>query len=199
MPAGFQSTLLLTVLLAIGLVFFLRAASKDRTTVVDVSSPKPPLEVLEALTQWLEQRGWTRVGGDAERQVLRFRGQVAASRPLAVLLSLLAAIGGACFGLVLQQLMPQWHGWPLLLIGLGPVAGLVNDKRAARPEDLELRLMNGLGTATTPDNSPAPQNSQTIGSTLRLRAHRDELIAIELELAESLELASDGSLLSSPI
>ena len=37
MPAGFQSTLLLTVLLAIGLVFFLRAASKDRTTVVAVS------------------------------------------------------------------------------------------------------------------------------------------------------------------
>ena len=42
MPAGFQSTLLLTVLLAIGLVFFLRAASKDRTTVVDVISPQPP-------------------------------------------------------------------------------------------------------------------------------------------------------------
>ena len=37
------------------------------------------------------------------------------------------------------------------------------------------------------------------GSTLRLRAHRDELIAIELELSESLELSSDGSLLSSPI
>ena len=34
MPSGFQSVLLLTILLAIGLVFFLRAASKDRTTVV---------------------------------------------------------------------------------------------------------------------------------------------------------------------
>ena len=187
MPAGFQSTLLLTVLLAIGLVFFLRAASKDRTTIVDVSSPKPPLEVLETLTQWLENRGWSRIGGDAERQVLRFRGQVAASRPLAVLLSVLAAIGGACFGLVLQQLNPQWHGWPLLLIGLGPVAGLVYDKRAARTEDLELRLLEDV------------ENTLTKGSFLRLRAHRDELIAIELELSESLELASDGSLLSSPI
>jgi len=36
------STLLLTLLLAIGLVFFLRAASKDRTTVVDVRSSRPP-------------------------------------------------------------------------------------------------------------------------------------------------------------
>ena len=84
MPAGFQSTLLLTVLLAIGLVFFLRAASKDRTTVVDVHSPRPALEVLSGLSDWLEQRGWSRDGGDADRQVLRFRGSVAASQPLAV-------------------------------------------------------------------------------------------------------------------
>ena len=40
MPPGFQSILLLTILLAIGLVFFLRAASKDRTTVVDITSPQ---------------------------------------------------------------------------------------------------------------------------------------------------------------
>jgi hypothetical protein len=32
-----------------------------------------------------------------------------------------------------------------------------------------------------------------------VRAHRDELIALELELAEPLQLASDGALLSSPI
>ena len=82
MPSGFQSTLLLTVLLAIGLVFFLRAASKDRTTVVDVHSPQPALDVLNGINDWLELRGWIRDGGDAERQVLRFRGSVAASRPL---------------------------------------------------------------------------------------------------------------------
>jgi hypothetical protein len=40
---------------------------------------------------------------------------------------------------------------------------------------------------------------QDNGSTLRLRAHRDELIAIERELGPGLQLASDGSLLSSPI
>ena len=43
------STLLLTLLLAIGLVFFLRAASKDRTTVVEVHSPRPPVEVLDEI------------------------------------------------------------------------------------------------------------------------------------------------------
>ena len=57
MPLGFQSILLLTILLAIGLVFFLRAASKDRTTVVDITSPQSPLAVLEGISSWLEQRG----------------------------------------------------------------------------------------------------------------------------------------------
>ena len=140
MPAGFQSTLLLTVLLAIGLVFFLRAASKDRTTVVDVHSPQPALEVLSGLSDWLEQRGWIRDGGDADRQVLRFRGAVAASPPLAVLLSALAAIGATCFGLVLRQLAPQLSWWPLMLILLGPVAGVVYSRRAARTESILMSL-----------------------------------------------------------
>ena len=54
-----------------------------------------------------------------------------------------------------------------------------------RQEGVEIRLMN-------PDG-------ETGGSTIRVRAHRDELIALELELAGPLDLASDGSLLSSPI
>ena len=103
----------------------------------------------------------------------------------AVLLSVLAAIGGSCFGLVLRQLSPQLQWWPLMLVLLGPAAGWIYTQRAARTEALELRLLEAPATAE--------------GSNLRLRAHRDELIAIELELAESLELSSDGSLLSSPI
>jgi hypothetical protein len=104
------STLLLTLLLAIGLVFFLRAASKDRTTVVEVHSPRPALEVLDGLREWLLARGWQAEGGDPEQRVLRFRGQVQASIPLAVLLSLLAAVGAGCLGLVLRQLLPPLQG-----------------------------------------------------------------------------------------
>ena len=178
------STLLLTLLLAIGLVFFLRAASKDRTTVVDVQSPRPALEVLEGLEQWLTQRGWHSDGGDASRQVLRFRGQVQASSGLALLLSLLGAVGAACLGLVLIQLLPVLGAWPLLLALLGPAAGWLYRRRAARAETLELRLL---------------EPGTTSSSNLRLRAHRDELIAIEKELGPRLQLASDGSLLQSPI
>jgi hypothetical protein len=178
------STLLLTVLLAIGLVFFLRAASKDRTTVVEVHSPQPPQVVLNGLTTWLTARGWSGDGGDPDRRLLRFRGQVRSSLPLAILLSALGAVGAACLGLVLTQLKPALGAWPLLLALLGPLAGLLYRRRAARAESFELRLIS---------DDPAG------GSHLRLRAHRDELIAVEQQLAASLGLASDGALLSSPI
>ncbi|MFO7629401.1 MAG: cofactor assembly of complex C subunit B [Prochlorococcaceae cyanobacterium] len=183
MPSA-GSTLLLTLLLAIGLVFFLRAASKDRTTVVDVHSPRPPVEVLQGLVDWLGARGWAEAVGEPERQLLRFRGQVRSSAALAVLLSLLGAVGAACLGLVLRQLLPSLGWWPLLLAGLGPLAGLIYRRRAERAETLELLLLSAADAAD---------------SSLRLRAHRDELIAMEQELGPLLQLASDGSLLKSPI
>jgi len=178
------STLLLTLLLAIGLVFFLRAASKDRTTVVEVHSPRPPLEVLQGLTQWLLDRGWSAEASDPDRRWLSFRGQVRASRPLAVLLSVLAGIGAGCLGLVLRQLQPALGWWSLGLAAVGPLAGLVYWRRATRNENLEVRLISE-------DSAPV--------SSLKLRAHRDELIAMEAELGPRLGLASDGALLRSPM
>ncbi len=182
---GFFSVLLLTILLAIGLIFFLRAGSKDRTTVVDVKSSYPPLEVLNGVSRWLEERGWKSNGGDAERQVLHFQGNVASSMTLALLLSFYGALGSASLGLVIRQLYPVLGWWPLLLVIVGgPAAGFVYARRAERIEFLEIRLMSAEDHATT---------------LLRIRAHRDELIAMELELGKSLNLTSDGSLLSSPI
>ncbi|MEB3297520.1 MAG: cofactor assembly of complex C subunit B [Cyanobacteriota bacterium] len=184
--AASASTLLLTLLLAIGLVFFLRAASKDRTTVVEVRSSRPPLEVLAGLSGWLEQRGWRAVpeASDAERRHLLFRAEVAASTPLAALLSVLGALGSACLGLVVRQLFPALQWWPVLLALLGPLAGVIYQRRARRAEELELRLLS---------------HDRATGSELRLRAHRDELIALEQEMGPKLGLYSDGNLLSSPI
>jgi hypothetical protein len=178
------STLLLTLLLAIGLVFFLRAASKDRTTTVEVRSSRPPLEVLPALSSWLEQRGWRAEASSPEQRSLRYRGQVRSSAVLAALLSLLGSLGAGCLGLVLRQLLPTLGWWPLLLALLGPLAGLLYRRRAARDETVEVRLIS---------------HDQATGSALRLRAHRDELIALELELGSSLGLYSDANLLSSPL
>ncbi len=181
----FSSVLLLTILLAVGLAFFLRAASKDRTTIVDVYSPLPPIEVLNGIMNWLQERGWKNDGGDADQRVLRFHGNVASSPALAVFLSLLGGLGSSCLGLVIIQLFPVLSWWPLLLAVVGaPLAGFLYYRRSSRIESLELKLMN---------------TEETSGCLLRLRAHRDELIAMELELANSLQMSSDGSLLSSPI
>ena len=50
-----------------------------------MSPQTPPRPCLNGISSWLEERGWSRDGGDAERQVLRFKGKVASSQPLAVL------------------------------------------------------------------------------------------------------------------
>ncbi len=185
MQSVFSSTLFLTILLAIGLVFFLRAASKDRTTIVDVQSPLPPLEVLNGISFWLEERGWKNNGGNIEEKLLLFNGSVASSTFLVIFLSCLGGIGAACLGLVLIQLYPSLSWWPLLLSAIGsPVAGFVYRIKSKREESLELKLLS---------------SELSNISILRIKAHRDELIAIQLELSESLKLSSDNSLLSSPI
>ena len=185
MQSAFSSTLLLTILLAIGLVFFLRAASKDRSTVVDVQSPLPALEVLNGVSFWLENRGWKRNGGNVEEKLLLFNGSVASSTFLSIFLSCLGGLGSACLGLVLIQLYPSLNWWPLLLAVIGaPLAGIIYRIKSKRQESLELKLLSSELSNT---------------SILRIKAHRDELIAIQLELSESLELSSENSLLSSPI
>ena len=185
MQSAFSSTFLLTILLAIGLVFFLRAASKDRTTVVDVQSPLPPIEVLNGISFWLEERGWKKIGGNVEEKLLRFNGSVAASTFLAIFLSCLGGLGAACLGLVVIQLYPSLSWWPLLLAAIGaPLAGTVYRIKAQRQESLELKLLS---------------SELSNISILRIKAHRDELIAIQLELSERLKLTSENSLLSSPI
>ena len=185
MQSAFSSTLFLTILLAIGLGFFLRAASKDRTTIVDVQSPLPPLEVLKGISFWLEERGWKKSGGNVEEKLLIFSGNVASSVFLVIFLSCLGGVGSACLGLVLIQLYPSLSWWPLLLAVIGaPLAGIIYRIKSKREESLEVKLLSS-------DISDI--------SILRIKAHRDELIAIQLELSGSLELSSENSLLSSPI
>ncbi len=185
MQSAFSSTLFLTILLAIGLGFFLRAASKDRTTIVDVQSPLPPLEVLKGISFWLEERGWKKNGGNVEEQMLIFSGNVASSAFLVIFLACLGGVGSACLGLVLIQLYPSLSWWPLLLAAIGaPLAGIIYRIKSKREESLEVKLLSS-------DLSEI--------SVLRIKAHRDELIAIQLELSESLKLSSENSLLSSPI
>ena len=185
MSYSLNSTLILTILLAIGLFFFLKASSKDRTTVVEISSSQKPVKVLNDLCEWLTSRGWKQIGGDFEKKILIFKGQVVSSKFLAIFLGLLGGFGSCALGLVIIQIYPVLNWWPILLGLIGaPLSGLVYLKKSAREEKFELRLLNKENDANT---------------LMRLRAHRDELISLENDLGEKLNLKSDGSLLKTPI
>ena len=185
MSYSLNSTLLLTILLAIGLFFFLRASSKDRTTIVEISSSQQPVKVLNDLCEWLNLRGWKQTGGDFDQRVLIFNWQVVSSKFLAIFLGILGGFGSCALGLVIIQIYPVLGWWPILLglIG-GPISGYVYFKKSAREEKFELRLISKDDDETT---------------YMRLRAHRDELISLENELGERLNLQSDGSLFKTPI
>ena len=185
MTYSLNSTLLLTILLSIGLFFFLRASSKDRTTTIQISSSKQPVEVLTMLCNWLKSRGWKQTGGDVEKQILIFKGQVVSSKTLAVFLGFLGGFGSCALGLVIAQLYPSFGWWPILLTLIGgPLSGILYFQKSQREESFEFRLIT------------LDENQKT---QLRLRAHRDELISLENELKEKLELKSDGSLFKTPI
>ena len=186
MSYSLNSTLLLTILLAIGLFFFLRASSKDRTTVVEMSSSQHPLKVLNALCEWLSLRGWEQTGGDFDQRILIFKGQVVSSKFLAIFLGILGGFGSCALGLVIIQIYPTLGWWPILLgfIG-GPFAGVFYFKKSAREEKFELRLIS--------------KNEDEKMTLMRLRAHRDELISLENELGDRLQLKSDGTLFKTPI
>ena len=179
------STLLLTILLAIGLFFFLKASSKDRTTIIDISSSKKPIEVLNEVCNWLKLRGWEQVQVNSEKKILTFKGQVDSSKYLAIFLSVLACLGSSSLGLVLVQIYPFLNWWPLLL-GLvgGPISGFIYYKNSQREEKFEFKLIN---------------DNEIKFTQLRISAHRDELIAFENDLKDKLEFKSNGSLFKTPI
>ena len=180
-----RSTLFLTILLAIGLFFFLKASSKDRTTIIDISSSKKPVEVLNEVCNWLKIRGWKQIEVNSDKKILTFRGQVVSSKSLAIFLSILGGLGSCALGLVLVQIYPLLSWWPILL-GLvgGPISGVVYFKNSRREELFEFKLIN---------------DNEFTSTQLRLKAHRDELIAFENDLKDKLGIISDGSLFKTPI
>lgn len=171
-----SSTFLLTLLLLVGLVFFIRASVKDRTQVVKLVSTQPEDSTSQQLMQYFAQRAYRIAAMDDARQQVMFEGLVRPSLFLALFLTGLAAIGGLCLSLVLSILLPQFSSLWLGLVLLSPIAGVFYWRRAARPEKVLLQVEPGQET------SIAPQTFVTV------TAHRDELAELQrslpLELAE---------------
>jgi hypothetical protein len=165
------STALLTVLLAVGLFFFIRASAKDRTQVTKLLSEQQGEPFLERLQQYFAARAYRLAAVDAANNRVVYEGTVRPSLFLAIFLSSLAAVGILCLALVLSLLFPSAAQLFPLLILLAPLAGLFYWRKAGRPEQvaLQVEFLNG---------EPSPQSLVTV------TAHRDEVS----ELRQSLGL-----------
>lgn len=166
------STLLLTVLLMIGLFFFIRASVKDRTQEVRLLSDQSEDSLLTQLRAYFGQRSYRVAAIDATLNQVTFEGEVRPSVFLAVFLSFLASVGVLCLVLVLSMVLPDWSNFSFGLLLLSPLAGVFYWKGAGRVEKVSLKV------------EPSSDTSQSV---ITVRAHRDELEALQ----RSLELKAE--------
>jgi hypothetical protein len=167
-----SSTALLTLLLSVGLFFFIRASTKDRIEVAQLMSDQSEESLLDGLKQYFADRAYRVISLDAEQNQVTFEGFVRPSLFLAIFLSSLAAIGIFCLVLVLSYLFPAAGNWLLLLVLLAPGAGVFYWKKSGRLEQVAVKV--------------GPNQESQIHRLLTVTAHRDELA----ELRRSLNLKS---------
>lgn len=160
------STFLLTLLLAVGLFFFIRASVKDRTQEVKLVSEQAEATLVDQLQQYLQERSYRVIRVDAHQNVVTFEGFVRPSAFLAIFLTMLAAAGILCLALVGSILFPSMSAIFLGLVLLSPAAGVFYWKRAARPEQVSLKVEMHKGSQ----------------SQVTVVAHRDELIQLQQSL-----------------
>ncbi|MDX2215080.1 MAG: cofactor assembly of complex C subunit B [Oculatellaceae cyanobacterium bins.114] len=173
-----SSTALLTVLLAIGLMFFIRASTKDRIQVAKLITNQPETSLLEQLERYFTERAYRIAAVDAEQNQIIFEGLVRPSVFLAIFLTLLAAIGMLCLSLVLSFIAPRGGNWFLLLVLIAPLAGVFYWKKSSRPEQVRLQIETRQSPAAGVTATETPSNQQLI----TVIGHRDELAELEQAL-----------------
>ena len=159
------STFILTILLMIGLFFFIRGSIKDRTEVVTLKCQDTEDNILSYLRDYFTQRSYQVKAIDTERNKVTLEGIVSPSVFLAIFLSLLASFGLFSFALVLSMLFESESTTFLALLILAPLAGFFYWRGASRVEQVAFRL-----------DSNAQESKDTI---ITIQAHRDELIQLQ--------------------
>ena len=158
--------------MSVGLFFFIRASVKDRTQEVRLVSEQAEASLITQLQQYFAHRSYRVAKVDPEQNQVTFEGFVRPSVFLAIFLTLLAATGVLCLALVWSVLFPSLSGIFLGLVLLSPAAGVFYWKKAARIEQVWLKV-----EASKSEKLKSP-------SQITVIAHRDELI----ELQRSLQL-----------
>lgn len=163
------STLLLTLLLSVGLFFFIRASTKDRTQTVQLVSQQDEATLMSQLKEYFRLRSYRVAAVDREQNQVTFEGFVRPSWFLAIFLTVLASTGFVCLSLVLSLLFPGLSKLSLAMVLLSPLSGIFYWKKAGRLEKVSLKV-------------EATQSKQPSPSKITVVAHRDELIELQRNL-----------------
>lgn len=172
-PPIISSTFLLTLLMIVGLVFFIRASVKDRTEQLEFVSEEPEASLLDRLEKHFTERSYRVAAVDPDKHQVKFEGFVSPSWFMAIFLSFLAVMGTLCLALVLSMLFPNVGNLFLSLLLLAPLAGIFYWQKAGRLEQVLL-------TIEAKDRG----NNNQYHHHVRVSAHRDELTV----LREALQL-----------
>jgi ABC-type glycerol-3-phosphate transport system permease component len=165
-----SSTFFLTVLMVIGLFFFIRASVKPRIEVVRLISEQSENSLLSQLRQYFDQRAYRVVALNADENQVTFEGFVRPSLFLAIFLTLMAATGMLCLALLLSYALSERSNFWLGLLLLSPLAGVFYWKGAGRSEQVSLKIESF-------DDAIAAK------SVITVQGHRDELAALQRVLS----------------
>lgn len=166
------STLILTVLSSIGLVFFIRASVKARIQQLQLIAPVPETDLLNQLQTHFQNRAYRIAQVTPQENQITFEGFVQPSWVLAILLTLLAMAGSLCMGLTLSFLFPEYGSSFFWLALISPLAGIFYWQKAGRSEQISLKL----------NLSEVPEQP----SRITITAHRDELTEIKKVFAAAI-------------
>jgi hypothetical protein len=165
--ATLPSTFVLTLLMCVGLFFFIRASTKDRTEAIVLRSDQAAADLMSQLQKYFGDRAYKVVGRDTSRGVVELEGSVRPSLFLAIFLSFLAAIGLWCLYLTITYAVPQIAPWGLMMIGFAPLAGLFNWRTAGRTEKVAYKI-----------EADGDSDGRSGTTTLTVQAHRDEILSL---------------------
>jgi Cofactor assembly of complex C subunit B len=159
------STLILTLLLAVGLFFFIRASTKDRIEQMVLETSDMEEVLLPRLQAYFTERAYRVTAVDRDTDIITFEGLVRPSVFLAALLTGLAAIGALCVALVLSMLFPDVGRLFLGLLLIAPLGGWFYWQGSSRTEQIRLKV-------ESQDEPPAT-------TTIKISGHRDELAVFQ--------------------
>ena len=162
MDATIISTLVLTILMMIGLPFFIRASIKDRTEQIKLPTSETEEVFLPKLQQYFASRAYRVVDLDQEKNQVTFEGFVQPSIFLALFLSLVAFLGLFSLVLLICFFAPSLSSFAWILLLFAPIAGIFYWKKAGRLEQVLLSVEPYMGLSDY-------QN------VIKLTGHRDEL------------------------